>query len=167
MFNDRSEALRRRVLSRSGFAVYLWRYLPLAAFSGMRLQRLDADECRVWLPGGWRTRNPFGSAYFAAQCMAAEMSTGAPALVLAEGAAASVALIVVGLQARFAKRVVGCSSYIYTDLAGMHDAIERAAASDEAVSFVARTVARTERDDELASEFDVTWSFRRRRNPAA
>ena len=166
MFNDRSQALRRRVLRPWGFAVYLWRYLPLAAFSGMRLQRLDAEECRVELPGGWRTRNPFGSAYFAAQCMAAEMSTGAPALVLAEGASASVALIVVSLQARFAKRVVGRSSYTFTDLAGMRDAIGRAAESDEPVTFVARTVART-LDGELASEFDVTWSFRRRRSPGA
>jgi hypothetical protein len=167
MFTGRAEALRRRVLSPWGFAVYLWRYLPLAAFSGMRLQRLDAEECRVSLPGGWRTRNPFGSAYFAAQCMAAEMSTGAPALVLAEGAAASVALIVVSLEARFAKRVVGRSTYTFTDLAGMRDAIGRAAAGDEPVRFIARTVARTESDGELASEFDVTWSFKRRQRPSA
>ena len=161
IFTERAEALRRRVLSRWSFAAYLWRYLPLAAFSGMRLRRLEAGECSVWLPGGWRTRNPFGSTYFGAQCMAAEMSTGAPALVLAAGATASVAVIVVSLQARFLKRVVGGSLYTFSDLAGMRDAIERAATSDEPATFLARTVARTA-DGELASEFEVTWSFKRR-----
>ena len=53
------------------------------------------------LPGGWRTQNPFRSTYFAAQAMAAEMSTGAPAMVLVQAAPASVAMILREIQAVF------------------------------------------------------------------
>jgi hypothetical protein len=161
VFSERAEALRRRVLRPWGFRVYLIGKLPLAAFAGLRLARLDADGCEVVLPGGWRTRNPFGSTYFAAQCMAAEMSTGAPALVLAAGAPVSVALIVVELRAGFTKRIVGESRFAFSEMAEMKAAIDRASAQDEPVLYAARSVARGA-DGVVASEFTVTWSFKRR-----
>src|SRR3974390_244448 len=83
--NAKSERVRLKMLKSWNFAGYMWAKLPLGAFSGMRLKQLDDQVCRVTLPGGWRTQNPFRSTYFAAQCMAAEMSTGAPALVLVSG----------------------------------------------------------------------------------
>jgi hypothetical protein len=161
MFNERAEALRRRVLRPWGFRAYLLAKLPLAACAGVRLERLDEHECVVWLPGGWRTRNPFGSTYFAAQSMAAEMSTGAPALVLTAGAATSIALILVGIRASFEKRIVGGSHFAFAELHGMKAAIDRAAAQDEPVTFTGRSVGRGA-DGALAAEFDVTWSFKRR-----
>lgn len=159
--DERSERLRRRVLRPWGFRSYLWRKLPLAAFAGLRLESLDERACTVRLPGGWRTQNPFRSTYFAAQMMAAEMSTAAPAMVLAAGAPASVALIVVELRAVFSKRVQGSSSFSFEDVAGMRAAIERAAAESEAERFSARSIARAG-DGTLASEFEITWSFKRR-----
>lgn len=161
MFSERSEALRRRILNPWGFRLYLLGRLPLAAFAGLRLLRLDAGGCEVALPGGWRTRNPFGSTYFAAQCMAAEMSTGAPALVLAGGAPASVALIVVELRASFTRRVLGESRFVFSEMAEMKAAVDRAAAQDEPVTYTARPVV-LGADGAVASEFAVTWSFKRR-----
>lgn len=161
MFSERSEALRRRILNPWGFRLYLLGRLPLAAFAGLRLVRLDAGGCEVALPGGWRTRNPFGSAYFAAQCMAAEMSTGAPALVLARGASTSVALIVVEIRASFTRRVLGESRFVFTEMAEMKAAVDRAVAQDEPVTYTARPIVRGA-DGAVASEFAVTWSFKRR-----
>ena len=77
---------------------YLWKTLPLAAFAGVRIMRLDERPARCGCPGGWRTRNPFRSTYFAAQAMAAEMSTGAPAMVLVRDAPASMAILVVEIR---------------------------------------------------------------------
>ena len=153
--------LRRRIVSRWGFGAYLWRTLPLAAFAGLRVRRLDEEACEVSLPGGWRTQNPFASTYFAAQAMAAEMSTGAPALVLAAGASASVALLVVDLRASFVKRIVGPSVFTFSDMAGMRSALDRAAAGSEPERFTARSIGRSA-DGAVASEFEITWSFKRR-----
>jgi hypothetical protein len=152
---------RRRILSPWTFRAYLWGRLPLAAFAGLRLVRLDAEACVVSLPGGWRTRNPFRSAYFAAQAMAAEMSTGAPALVLVESAPASVALLVREIHGTFSKKAVGVSLFSFPDVGPMRAAVETAAAGGDGTSFVARSTGRSA-DGTVVAEFDIRWSFKRR-----
>ena len=159
--NARSEAVRRRLLRPWNFRLYLWARLPLAACAGLSLRRLDDAGCTVALPGGWRTQNPFRSMYFAAQAMAAEMSTGAPAMMLAEGASASVSMLVREVRGVFTRRIQGEAEFTFEDLAGMRDAVDRAVASGESEPYVARSVGRT-RDGGPASEFEITWSFKRR-----
>jgi hypothetical protein len=159
--NARSEAVRRRLLRPWNFRLYLWARLPLAACAGLSLRRLDDTGCTVALPGGWRTQNPFRSMYFAAQSMAAEMSTGAPAMMLAEGATASVSMLVREVRGVFTRRIQGEAEFTFEDLAGMREAVDRAVATGESESFVARSVGRN-RDGGAASEFEITWSFKRR-----
>jgi hypothetical protein len=149
------------VLSRLPTTLWMWKTLPLAAFAGLRVVRLDETGCSVRLPGGWRTQNPFRSTYFAAQAMAAEMSTGAPALVLLADAPASVAMLVVGLRATYSKKLVGPSVFTFDDLAGMRATVEMAASTDEPQVFVARSAGR-DPSGEMVAEFEITWSFRRR-----
>lgn len=161
VFNDRADKLRHRVLSPFGFRIFLWRQLPLAAFAGLRLRSLDEGGCTVILPGGWRTQNPFRSTYFAAQAMAAEMSTGAPALVLVQGSEAKVSLLVTNVHARYTKKIVGESQFTFREVGEMADTIERAAQTGEPATYVARSVGRNA-SGEIASEFEVTWSFKRR-----
>jgi Domain of unknown function (DUF4442) len=158
---ENAEALRRWVLRPWGLRAYLWGRLPLAAFAGLRVTCLDQERCRVSLPGGWRTRNPFRSTYFAAQLMAAEMSSGAPALILAREAPASVAFIVVEVRAVFDRRIQGPSVFEFDDVAGMRAAVGRAVEQAEPATYTARPVARTA-DGTVAARFEVTWSFKRR-----
>ncbi len=160
-FDERSEAARRRVLSGLPFWAWQWRTLPLAAFAGMRVRSLDEESCTVALPGGWRTQNPFRSTYFAAQAMAAEMSTGAPAMILLAGAPASLAMLVTGFRAAYKKKIAGESLYTFSDVAAMRAVIEQASAGDEPRLFVARTAGRDAAGD-VCSEFEVHWSFKRR-----
>ena len=159
--NPRSEAVRRRLLRPWNFRLYLWARLPLAACAGLSLRRLDDTGCTVALPGGWRTQNPFRSMYFAAQAMAAEMSTGAPAMMLAEGAMASVSMLVREVRGVFTRRIQGDAEFTFEDLPGMQATVDRAVASGESGSYVARSVGRN-RDGGAASEFEITWSFKRR-----
>jgi hypothetical protein len=161
MFDARADALRRRLLKPWNFRAYLWRNLPLAACAGLSLRRLDESGCTVGLPGGWRTQNPFRSTYFAAQTMAAEMSTGAPALILVQGAPASISMLLRGLDAVFTKRIQGPSLFTFDDLAGMQAAIARAAASGESETYTGVSIGRGP-DGAPAAEFRVSWSFKRR-----
>jgi uncharacterized protein DUF4442 len=157
-----AERMRRRLLNPWLFRAYLVGRLPLAAAAGLRLRRLDDTGCDVWLPGGWRTRNPFASTYFAAQVMAAEMSTGAAASILVASAPASVAFILRGIRATFTKRIVGGSLFTFDDVAGLRSAVDRAASSPEEQPYTGHSTGRTAQG-EVAAEFDVTWSFKRRR----
>jgi len=160
----KGEKARRRVLGRVPVALWMWKTLPLAAFAGLRVVRLDEEACAVRLPGGWRTQNPFRSTYFAAQAMAAEMSTGAPALVLLRDAATSVAMLVVGLRASYTKKLVGTGTFTFEDVAGMRAAVARAAASDEPQAFAGRSIGR-DAGGEVVAEFEIDWSFKRRNRP--
>jgi hypothetical protein len=161
MFSPETEALRRRLLTPWGFRLYLLRKLPLALAAGLRLVRLDQQQCVVALPGGWRTRNPFGSAYFAAQAMAAELSTGAPALLLAGGAPASVALILVEMRAVFSRRILEASEFVFADVAGMKAAVDDACRTTEPVRYEACSSARSS-DGSVMSSFELCWSFKQR-----
>jgi hypothetical protein len=158
--SGRAEALRRRILG-PGFWLWKWRSLPLAAFAGLRVEVLDDAACTVLLPGGWRTQNPFRSTYFAAQAMAAELSTGAPALVLARTGPASVSMLVTDFRAAYRKRVVGPCRFTFADVAAMAAAVAEAAGSPEPRTFAARSVGRDAAGD-VCTEAEVTWSFKRR-----
>ena len=157
-----AERQRRQLLNRWMLRAYLLRRIPLAAFAGLRVRRLDETGCEVELPGGWRTRNPFASTYFAAQAMAAELSVGAPAATLVISAPASVAFILRGIKAVFTKRIVGRSVFTFDDVAGLRAAVDRAAATPDEQTYTGRSTGRTA-EGELAAEFDVSWSFKRRR----
>jgi hypothetical protein len=159
--NERSQAARRRLLSPWRFRGYLWMKLPLAACAGISLEAMDDTSCTVLLPGGWRTQNPFSSTYFAAQAMAAEMSTGAPAVVLVQGASTSVALILREIRAVFTRRIQGRSRFTFDQVAGMQEAVERAERSGQSETFTGRSLGHT-MEGTLAAEFEITWSFKRR-----
>jgi hypothetical protein len=156
-----AEKVRSRVVSGLPATLYLWRMLPLAAFAGLRIVRLDEQACTVRLPGGWRTRNPFASTYFAAQAMAAEMSTGAPALVLREDAPHPVSMLVLAVHATYAKRLTGEGSFTCEDIPAIRSAVAHAASSDEPQLLSAHSVGRNARGETVA-EFVVDWSFKRR-----
>ena len=161
LFNERADKIRHRVLSPFGFRIFMWQQVPLAAFAGLSLRSLDEGGCTVILPGGWRTQNPFRSTYFAAQAMAAEMSTGAPAAVLVQGCEAKVSMLVTEVRARYTKKIAGASQFTFREIGEMADTIERAAQTGEPATYVARSVGRSQ-TGEVVSEFEVTWSFKRR-----
>jgi hypothetical protein len=160
-FPEAAEAARLDILRPWRFRLWLWKTLPLAAFAGLQVRRLDEAACEVALPGGWRSQNPFRSTYFAAQAMAAEMSTGAPATLLVRGQGASVAMLVTSVRATYIKKIVGPSVFAFAEVPAMREAVQRAIASGEGVTFVARSVGRTW-EGTVVSEFEITWSFKKR-----
>jgi hypothetical protein len=141
----------------------LWARLPLAAFAGLRITRLDANGADVLLPAGWKTQNPFRSTYFAAQAMAAEMSTGAVALLCIEESGKRISSLVTGLSAKFTKKATQPATFTFDDAAGMRAAIEKAAESDEGVPFKGRSIGRMP-DGTVVAEFEIEWSFKRRQS---
>src|SRR5436309_8830631 len=97
------------------FRGFLLAKLPLALVAGLRVRELDSERCAVTVPYGWRTTNPFRSTYFAALGMAAEMSTGALAMMATELASQPVALIIVGLEAGFEKKAQALTTFTCED----------------------------------------------------
>ena len=152
-----------KAVLKSGLATSagLWLKLPLAAFAGLRVIRLDGGGAEVSLPAGWKTQNPFRSTYFAAQAMAAEMSTGAPALLFIEESGQRISSLVTGLNAKFTKKATRPVIFTFAGGPEMRAAIDRAAQSGEGVDFTAHSVGKMP-DGTVVAEFDISWSFKRK-----
>ena len=141
--------------------LFLLSRLPLGWFAGLRVRHLDAARCEVVVPRGWRTQNPFRSTYFAAQAMAAELSTGALALAAVEDAEGTISMLVTGMSAEFGKKAVADATFVCDDGVAMADAVREAAESGEGVTVEATSVGRMADGTEVA-RFRFTWSFKRR-----
>ena len=58
--------------------------LPLAFLTGLKIEKLKGEKCITSVRLKYLNKNPFRSTYFAVLSMAAELSTGAIALLAAE-----------------------------------------------------------------------------------
>ena len=158
---NRGEIYKTIFTNPLGFRALLWSKLPLAAFAGLRMRRLDDQGAEVSLPAGWKTQNPFGSTYFAAQAMAAEMSTGAPALWFIEQSGEKVSSLVTGISAKFTRKATSEARFVFSDGSAMRAAIEQAVKTGEPVVYTARSIG-TQRDGTQVADFTVEWSFKKK-----
>lgn len=134
--------------------------LPSLRLWGVRVRSLDAATCEVTMPYGYRTQNPFRSIYFAAQSGAAELSTGGLALLHLEGEPRT-SMLVTRFDSRYYKKAAERLRFVCSDGEAIRRAIAETAATGEGTTVVAHSRALLP-DGTLASEFWVTWSFRRR-----
>lgn len=157
----RSEVLRRRMTNPFSMRLFMLKSLPLGFMAGLRVDRLEGDACAVSVPYGWRTTNPFRSTYFAAQSMAAELSTGALAMHAVACAPSSVAMLIVDLQATFGKKATDRATFVCEQGAALREAVARTVADGEPATARVETVGRMASGDEVA-RFSFTWSFKQR-----
>lgn len=155
------ERLRNRMLSPVGMRAYFAAKLPLALFAGLRIRDLTRQRCAVAVPYGWRTQNPFRSTYFAAQTMAAELSTGAPALLAVQAAPASIAMLLVQMQATFGKKAADTAVFTCEQGQALFEAVAETMRTGEPATAEVETVGRLPDGTEIA-HFHFTWSFKRR-----
>lgn len=145
---------------------YFLAKLPLALFAGLRMDGLTRDKCDVSLPYGWRSTNPFRSIYFAAQAMAAELSTGALAMAAVRAAPVRVAMLIVSLEATFEKKATARTTFTCEAGEEIQAAVARAIETGEPQTVRAESVGRLP-DGVVVARFHFTWSFKAKLgNPA-
>lgn len=155
---DAADRFRARMLNPWKLGLYMLFKLPLGLMAGLRITALDAQHCIVTLPYGWRTTNPFKSTYFAAQTMAAELSTGALVMAALEEQPLKTGMLVTRVDAHFSKRAIDRISF--TCFAGekISDAIAEAKRSSAPVVFDLESVGCMPDGTEV-SRFSITWSI--------
>ena len=115
----------------------------------------------VRLPYGWRSQNPFRSTYFAAQCAAAELSTGLLALAVLQEQP-PVSMLVTHIEASFFKKADQTLLFTCSDGAALRATVMQAIATGEAQTFQATSVG-TLPDGTEAARVRITWSFKRKK----
>jgi hypothetical protein len=155
------DVFRRRMKSRLLAGGFMLTKMPLGFFAGLRVEEMSTAFCRTGLPYGWRTTNPFRSMYFAAQSMAAELSTGALAMLAVELAPAPVSMLITNLEAEFGKKATSWTTFTCEAGREILEAVAHTVATGEPVTARVETVGRMA-DGMEVSRFHFTWSFKRR-----
>jgi hypothetical protein len=137
----------------------LWK-LPAAWFMGIHVHSCDGEKAVVRLPYGWRSQNPFRSTYFAAQCAAAELSTGILALTHLQEKP-PVSMLVTHIEAEFFKKASDTLFFTCEDGKALEAAIQQALDTGEAQVFRAASVGRLP-DGAEAGKVWITWSFKKK-----
>lgn len=157
----RVERLRADFLSPLKMRAYFLAKLPLALFAGLRVLELTRDRCAVRVPRGWRSTNPFRSTYFAAQTMAAELSTGALVMLATRGATAPVAMLITDMRATFEKKASEDAVFTCEDGAKAFAAVDETLRTGEGVTAEMESVGRMA-DGTVVSRIHFTWSVKKR-----
>jgi hypothetical protein len=141
------------------YRLFLLKNLPAAYFSGLRVEAVDEAHCTVSVPYKWFTQNPFRSTYFACLGMAAEMSTGVLAMAHIFRRRPGVSMLVVGMEASFAKKATGKTLFTCPDGLLIREAVERAIATATPQTITVRSSGHNAAGETVA-EFTFTWSFK-------
>ena len=132
--------------------------LPLAIITNLKIIDINQQYCKVSVKYNYFNKNPFGSIYFAVQSMAAELSTGALALLKAEGLNSDISFILVALNAKFLHKAKGQTIFICKDGENLQKAVSKTRLSNERVDQIVNTTG-YDKNGQIISEFEFTWSF--------
>ena len=143
------------------FRFFLFIKLPAAFLAGVRLKFVSPDRAEATVRFQYWTKNPFRSTYFACLGMAAEMSTGILAMAHLYKRKPAISMLVTRIESDFYKKAVGVTTFTCDQGHALRQAIDKTAATGEAVELVVTSIGRNEEGLEIA-RFQITWSFKRK-----
>ena len=158
--DDNQKTLIKKIKSRFIFNLVSLSKLPLAIITGTKIENINQKECQTSVKYSYLNKNPFKSTYFAVQSMAAELSTGALALLSAGGLNSDISFILVGMQGQFSKKAKGKTIFICKDGEKLQKAVEKARNTNDQQKQLVKTIGYND-DGEEISKFEFSWSFKK------
>jgi len=133
--------------------------LPLAYIGGVRIKTLSKEEATVSITHKWMNQNPFQSMFWAAQGMAAEMSTGVLVMKAIEDSKEKVSMLVTHQEANFYKKATG--KILFTCAGGneISEAIKTSKETKEGQLVVLTSEGKNE-EGLVVSKFSFEWSLK-------
>jgi hypothetical protein len=89
------------------YNLFLLRKLPAAYFCGVRIRSLDSDQCEIKITLNWFNKNPFKSMFWAAQGMAAELTTGLMITDKIKKSGYDISMLLISNKANYFKKATG------------------------------------------------------------
>jgi Domain of unknown function (DUF4442) len=145
-------------LNGGGITAWLFWKLPMAFFLGVRVKSCTPFRSEVTLPFWWMSQNPFKSIYFAAQCSAAELSTGLLSTV-AITEHGNISMLISKVEAEYTKKATSKTTFVCEDGQLILNAVQAAITTNEGQTVTATSVG-TQQSGEVVSITRFTWSFR-------
>lgn len=138
--------------------LYFFNYLPSALYWGVRVKKVTHQKGEVTIRLSRRTKNPFRSMYFAAQCGAAELSTGLLASIAIRGQRKT-SMLITKVEADFVKKATGLITFTCDEGSAIIDTVEKALQTQEGQQITVTSIGTNEKN-EVVSKIYFTWSFK-------
>lgn len=133
--------------------------LPVAFFSGIRIEFLNEEKAVISIRQKWFNKNPFHSIYFAMLSMTAELSTGILCMGALYERKTPVSMLVIKNEGYFLKKATGKINFSCMDAAAINRAVEMAISTNEGTTVNCHAIG-TNEQNEMVAEFYFTWSFK-------
>ena len=133
--------------------------IPLIWFSGIKVNAFDRSACSVKLPFTRRTQNPFRSVYFAAQCMAAELSTGLILMAETMETGKKCSMLVTDMKATFIKKADHDIYFTCTPNDVIVNAIKLSIDKNEPIKLILKSEGKMN-DGTIVANFEFEWSLK-------
>ncbi|MEO0043223.1 MAG: hypothetical protein RL329_2671 [Bacteroidota bacterium] len=138
--------------------LWMFRQLPAAWFMGIKIKNMTWQNAEITLPYGWRSQNPYQSIYFAAQCAAAEMSTGILATLACEGRG-KISMLVSNIEVDFTKKATQLTTFRCEDGEKAFEIVQKAVETGKPQQLTMVSVGK-QLSGEIVSVMKITWSFK-------
>jgi hypothetical protein len=133
--------------------------LPLGYMSGMRIKSITDTVAVVKITHKWVNQNPFKSMFWAAQGMAAEMSTGVLVMRAIEESNVKVSMLVTHQEANFFKKATGKILFTCSGGKQISEAIQISKETKEGQVVVLTSEGKNE-EGVVVSKFSFEWSLK-------
>ena len=133
--------------------------LPLAYIGGVRVKELTRTRAVVKIRHRWMNQNPFRSLFWAAQGMAAEMSTGVLVIQEILNSEREISMLVTHKEGSFFKKATGKITFICNDGEVVQNAIQESIKSGEGQQIILNSLGENEEGVAVCS-FKFQWSIK-------
>ena len=133
--------------------------LPAADFCGVAVTDINATRCTVSMTHQHANQNPFGSIYFAALAMAAELSTGAMVIRAVNTAPEAISMLVLNQNANFSKKARGTITFTCDQGSLIAAAIDETIQTREGVTLWLQGTGMDENGD-VVTVMNFEWTIR-------
>ena len=133
--------------------------LPLAYIGGVRVKELTRTRAVVKIKHRWMNQNPFRSLFWAAQGMAAEMSTGVLVIQEIRNSGREISMLVTHQEGSFFKKATGRITFTCDDGELVQSAIQQSIISGEGQQIILNSIGKNEDGVEVCY-FKFHWSLK-------
>jgi hypothetical protein len=141
------------------YTFFLFFQLPSAFFCGVRLKYLDSFKSIVSINHSWFNKNPFRSIFWAAQGMAAELTTGSLIKNAIKESGVNVSYLVVENKSSFYKKATGKIIFECNQGKELQDLFNSFDKDNNKAIIELKSIG-TDSNNIKVSEFSFTWSLK-------
>ncbi len=138
---------------------FLFKNLPSAWLSGVRVVDLNDKKCIISVKHNWFNSNPFKSLYWAVQGMASELATGLPIIDFANKNRLKISMLVISNESKFLKKAKGLIRFECDQINSIKKTLSTLS-TNKTTDKIKLTSTGYDESGDVVSEFIYEWSFK-------